>query len=274
MLSCIQNGSLSELKDIYLRYCSTMEIRSLRSVCKVLRKHIPLDWTISQLLVSDRSYSHYSMSSVSEVTRKCNSDDLGAVLKACSYVTGINLTQIGEPHITWTQRLEYLSSIMVARCFELQSFRVTCAPSLTNVFINRASKLTHLQLSEYSPIEDVSIFNTILDDFHICNWKTLKTLVWVNNKGSIRTLRIPKGCTQLEFLNLSGSEIVKVALEMDLEQCLCIQANNVEKLCLHTSHRNQSKIMVNMTELTSITGITGITERVPFVSDFTVVFTD
>jgi hypothetical protein len=61
---------------------------------------------------------------------------------------------------------------------------------------------------------------------------------------------------------------------MDLEQCLCIQANNVEKLCLHTSHRNQSKIMVNMTELTSITGITGITERVPFVSDFTVVFTD
>jgi hypothetical protein len=32
--------------------------------------------------------------------------------------------------------------------------------------------------------------------------------------------------------------------------------------------------MVNMTELTSITGITGITERVPFVSDFTVVFTD
>jgi hypothetical protein len=266
MLQCIRENNSSDVK-YYLKYCSIADIQNLRKVCREIQTHIPLDWTVDYLFVSDRMFSHYDLFTQSGgKSKKCTYREMYSTLKKCLFLEKIHLTHIETEKITLSFPLEHLSSVMVLYCLSLEKIEIKTTLNLKDVFINRCPSLKELVLPRDSPIESVHIFNTLLDSFTLHEWKNLQSLVWVNNEGDIDTLRIPKVCTRIQIINLSGSTIETLIIEPELEECLCIQANHIHRLRIHTLKINQSKILINMASLTDDE------DHIPYVQDFGYVF--
>jgi len=271
MLKSIQENSSDILKQS-LTHCSAMDLHSLRKTCKTFQNSIPLEWTYAYLLVSDRPFTHHQMCSPNKKEgKKCTSKEFESLLKKCLYLETIHLTQTQQTCV-YLERFEHLSSIMIGYCLSLEKFRVSHTPVLRDVWINNCPDLASLHLPKEAPIESLNIFNTVLDEFTIYGWKTLKWLVWVNNEGSIDTLHIPRECVNLETFNLSGSAVKKVIIEAELVDELYIQANHLDKLHIHTTHKNHNKIFVNLTNPADIP--VNVPDSVPFIGEFRYVVVD
>ena len=197
-------------------FCQFEDIYNLMKTCKSLNQIIPKEWTYYSFSVFKSSYKKNTSYYGKKIMSYDKFDNIS--LNKCKFIKyfSINFLHFSETlkstknSIILSNRLERLTDIDILYVRDIENIYIESHKNLKEINIQSCSDLKNVILHDNmnklelinisnSPIQSLSIKSTLIN---------LKTLVLVGT--NITEVYIPKECTNLGFINVSGSAIKKI----------------------------------------------------------------
>jgi len=229
---------------LYLDFCSSSELLSLRKTCRTLRKDIPKEWAVSDLYVTEDQVQ------VNTFSHSCRITDLQRYIHSCKFMGYIYFHCCKNTDIEINSRLAHLEQIVVTSLLELECLKINHTPNLKNLTVINAPKLKHVELPTFCKLEKIYLFYTQLESLVIPPCSQLKSIVF-SSVGIIDTLEFPTACTNLELINASNSVIRTIKILGILKHKLHIEGYHPFEITIHTPLVNKDQIHIEPFALVS-----------------------
>lgn len=205
------------------KYCSILDIRQLRFVCREFFKKIPIEWTYSMLYMSS---SHYEVSSLVSTTKFYSEYLYCTPIK--SFTTKYTFLrtlfinkahfQINYTHIVFSK--SNLEDITILGS-NVETVSIKQLPYLKIVLFSGNKHLKQVNFENVPNMETINLYEApCLCSLKIDNWPLLKNVILINT--GIRSLSFPERCESLRLLSITSSKFSTLYINSILRDYLNI----------------------------------------------------